>query len=165
MKLKRIASLMVLAGATLLSNSVRAEEEFTGDKKLACEAILCLSTGSRPSECSPSMDRYFGIKKKKLSDTLDARRDFLSICPAANESSEMVSLVQYLSRGAGRCDAASLNRDLYRALGSGGDAGYYDEYIEDKLPSYCAQYWGHEYVDESLLTVRYDKDLGRWVDQ
>lgn len=36
-----------------------------GDEKLSCEAILCLSTSSRPSECSESINRYFSISLKK----------------------------------------------------------------------------------------------------
>lgn len=38
--------------------------ELTGDTKLACEAILCLSSGTRPGECGPSLSRYFGISHK-----------------------------------------------------------------------------------------------------
>ena len=28
--------------------------ELSGDTKLACEAILCLSSGTRPGECGPA---------------------------------------------------------------------------------------------------------------
>ena len=28
-------------------------QELSGDTKLACEAILCLSSGTRPGECGP----------------------------------------------------------------------------------------------------------------
>lgn len=55
--------------------------ELTGDTKLACEAILCLSSGTRPSECSPSLNRYFSIKEKKMKDTIKARANFLRLCP------------------------------------------------------------------------------------
>ncbi|WP_368044266.1 TrbM/KikA/MpfK family conjugal transfer protein [uncultured Bilophila sp.] len=40
--------------------------ELSGDTKLACEAILCLSSGTRPGECGPALSRYFGISKKKM---------------------------------------------------------------------------------------------------
>ena len=66
-----------------------------GDEKLSCEAILCLSTSARPSECSESISRYFSISLKKWSDTIKARRNFLNICPvgaAANEDKNFVSL-------------------------------------------------------------------------
>lgn len=81
----------------------------TGDTRLACEALLCLSSGSRPSECSPSINRYFSIKHKHFSDTLKSRRNFLNLCPASKEQG-MPQLVNALVNGAGRCDAAELNR-------------------------------------------------------
>jgi hypothetical protein len=57
---------------------------FTGDKKLACEAVLCLAaTGTRPGECLPSIRRYFSINLKRWSDTVKARANFLAMCPAA----------------------------------------------------------------------------------
>ena len=76
--------------ASILSVSVmataQADDQFlTGDTKLSCEAILCLSTGSRPGECSPSIKRYFSINHKKLSDTIKARRNFLNMCPSSKE--------------------------------------------------------------------------------
>lgn len=66
--------------ATIFSININASE-LTGDTKLACEALLCLSSGTRPSECSPSLNRYFSIKEKKWKDTIKARADFLKLCP------------------------------------------------------------------------------------
>lgn len=66
--------------ASLIMATARAEI-FTGDTRLACEAILCLSTGNRPSECAPSINRFFSISFRKWSKTLRARRNFLSLCP------------------------------------------------------------------------------------
>ena len=57
----------------------------TGDKKLACEAVMCLSSGTRPSECNPALHRYFSIHHRKLGDTIRARRDFLRQCPASGD--------------------------------------------------------------------------------
>jgi len=48
--------------------------ELSGDTKLACEAILCLSSGTRPSECAPSIRRFFSIKHKKLHKQLSPFR-------------------------------------------------------------------------------------------
>ena len=59
-------------------------QELSGDTKLACEAILCLSSGTRPGECGPSLSRYFGISHKKWKDTVKSRRNFLNQCPAGN---------------------------------------------------------------------------------
>ena len=43
----------------LFTAQAKADDTLTGDTKLACEAILCLSTGSTPDECSPSLNHYF----------------------------------------------------------------------------------------------------------
>lgn len=38
--------------------------ELTGDTKLACEAILCLSSGTRPGECGPALSDTSGSAKR-----------------------------------------------------------------------------------------------------
>ncbi|WLW63623.1 TrbM/KikA/MpfK family conjugal transfer protein [Achromobacter aegrifaciens] len=124
-----------------------------GDKRLACEAILCLSSGTRPSECAPSLSRYFGISMKKLSDTLEARRDFLSLCPASGESQAMKDLVRAISQGAGRCDAKALNSALGAWQGTTEDGR---RIVSNKRPSYCSIYESHE------LTA-FDGELPRYV--
>ncbi|MEY0665276.1 TrbM/KikA/MpfK family conjugal transfer protein [Providencia rettgeri] len=128
---------------------------FTGDTKLACEAILCLSSSTRPSECAPSLARYFGINKEFWSDTVRARRNFLDLCPASSEKG-MPDLVSAIVNGAGRCDAAYLNKKLYeekkeqRCSGSGKDPScWFDTYyrIKNELPNYCQIYVNHEWTD------------------
>ncbi|MBB1597478.1 TrbM/KikA/MpfK family conjugal transfer protein [Achromobacter sp. UMC46] len=143
--------------------SVNVGDVLEGDKRLACEAILCLSSGSRPSECTPSLSRYFGINMKKLSDTLEARRDFLSLCPASEDSKEMSDLVRAISQGAGRCDAAALNIALrsWRGNDEGGSI------ISNKRPGYCNVYASHEYTafDDGLpLYVGTPDEGGFWVE-
>lgn len=141
-KLFALAALMLALGST--ANTASAQDVLTGDTRLACEAILCLSSGTRPSECAPSLSHYFNITKRKLSDTLRARLDFLNLCPVASQTPEMQSLVSAISRGAGRCDAPSLNSTL--AMWSGNsDSGY--TMINNKMPDYCAAYTGHSYTD------------------
>jgi len=97
--------------ATAHAFDISSIEELTGDKKLACEAILCLSSSARPSECSPSLDRYYDIKKDKWKDTRKARKNFLNLCPASSETG-MPSLIDAISDGAGYCDAAQLNKNI-----------------------------------------------------
>lgn len=152
--LRRLMALFIMGAsyATALGSAVAAAE-LTGDTRLACEAILCLSSGSRPSECSPSLSRYFGINKKKLSDTLSARQDFLSLCPASEDSKEMRDLVRAISQGAGRCDAVSLNSALGVWRGTTED-GY--PMVSNKRPGYCNAYSSHEYT-------AFDDDLPRYV--
>lgn len=159
---------------------------FTGDVKLACEAVLCLSSGTRPSECAPALSRYFGINKKFWSDTVNARKNFLQLCPTSSDAG-MPELVNAIANGAGRCDAAYLNKFLYetkrqeRCSGSGKDPScWYETYyrIKNELPSYCRAYINHEWTDLNS-TLRYEgtpewikedsvagwnNSGGRWVD-
>ncbi|ENO0651419.1 conjugal transfer protein TrbM, partial [Campylobacter jejuni] len=51
--------------SVITSSNIFADDVLTGDTKLACEAILCLSSGTRPAECGPSLARYFAIHFKK----------------------------------------------------------------------------------------------------
>lgn len=161
---KLSAALVGFAVAFGAAGEAAAQEDLlTGDTRLACEAVLCLSSGTRPSECSPSLSRYFGIKKRKLSDTLEARLDFLEMCPASNQTPEMTGLVQAISRGAGRCDAASLNRSL--TFWNGGHDGQI--HIGNQLPDYCTRYTGHEYTDLGDGEARYvgvPERGGHWVE-
>jgi hypothetical protein len=67
----------------------------------------------RPA-CSPSLDHYFDIKKYSKhgldwSATVDARRSFLSQCPASTDQG-MPERIDAISRGAGKCDPEYLNR-------------------------------------------------------
>lgn len=160
---KLIAAVLGLAVASGAAGEAAARDDLlTGDTRLACEAVLCLSTGTRPSECSSSLSRYFGIRKKKLSDTLKARVDFLEMCPASNQTPEMTSLVRAIAHGAGRCDAASLNRSLTYWSGDDGQV-----YIGNQLPDYCTRYTGHQYTDLADGQARYvgvPERGGHWVE-
>ena len=134
----------------------------TGDTRLACEAILCLSTGTRPGECSPSLHRYFSISHRKLSDTIRARGNFLNLCPVANQTPEMSLLVNAMANGAGRCDAASLNVTLLSW-----DWNSETVLIGNQMPGYCAVYTGHAYTDFSGTQPRYvgtPERGGYWVE-
>ena len=140
-----------------------------GDPRLACEAILCLSSGTHPSECAPSLSRYFGINERKFSDTIRARINFLNLCPVASQTPEMQSLVSAISHGAGRCDAASLNRTLVFWIWDEGTGRGPKTYIGNRMPDYCSAYTGHAYTDfnTSGTLPRYvgtPKKGGSWVE-
>lgn len=106
----------------------------TGDTRLACEAILCLSVVAAPSACRPALQRYFGIRPRKLSDLVRQRLQFLQLCPASSQTPAMRALVSAMSHGAGRCDAASLNAVL---ITEGLDGR---RTVSDQLPDYCRVY-------------------------
>jgi hypothetical protein len=142
-----------------------AQDRLSGDAKIACEAILCLSSGQRPDECMPSLRRYFSINPRRLTDMIRARLSFLNLCPTANDSStQMPSLVAAIAAGAGRCDAASLNMTL--AVYTGGESQDGASYIMNALPNYCSAYVNHTYAD--LSGPAYFGTLGaggRWYDR
>lgn len=77
----------VLAALAFLPFQVSAQDTLLGDKRLACEAILCLATPTRPQECAASVARYFSISLKKFKDTMKARKKFLSMCPQSDAES------------------------------------------------------------------------------
>ena len=137
--------LIAATAATLIAGHIapaRAEDGvFEGVTRLACEALLCLSSSVRPGACSPSLSYYFDIVKKTMSGTISARLDFLNLCPVASQTSEMQSLVSAISRGAGRCDTASLNRMQYYDPVSGAS------YVSNQYPAYCNAYYSHSYTD------------------
>ena len=116
-----------------------------------CLSPPCLATSARPSECSPSLSRYFSIHKRKWSDTVRARANFLSLCPVSDQTPEMRSLVNAMANGAGRCDAASLNVTLL--VWNSWDADGGKVLINNPMPGYCVAYTGHQYTDLSLITT------------
>lgn len=137
-----------------------AVDLLTGDTRLACEALLCLSSGTRPSECRPSIQKYFSISHRKFKDTLKARKNFLNLCPTAHDANaNMPTLVNTIVEGAGRCDASYLNRhnisyrsvQKYQCSNSGRErlCGYVtvkERYINPTVPNYCKVYKDHEYT-------------------
>ncbi len=132
-----------------------------GVERLACEALLCLSSGTRPSECSPALAHYFGIQKRIMPDTIEARFSFLRMCPMGMWPGEMTELADAISRGAGRCTADELNL-LLRFLNSN-----QQEEIRSTMPDYCRVYFGHGYTDLGNLKPKYvgqPRLGGRWVE-
>jgi hypothetical protein len=99
------------------------------------------------------------------------------MCPSSNEP-HMPALINALVNGAGRCDAAELNRmgsasytvQKYVRAGKGGREGWYEpvkvSYIRNTKPAYCAAYFSHEWttVAEQVRYVGEEKNGGRWVD-
>lgn len=166
MQVKQFFSLVAIVAAALVAipGTASAQEVLTGDTRLACEAVLCLASGTRPSECTPSLQRYFSITARKLSDTIKERGNFLRLCPASNQTPEMSNLVNAMANGAGRCDAQALNMYLQTWWGDR-DSGITQ--ISNQMPSYCAAYTNHTYTDFGGTIPRYlgtpDRG-GYWVE-
>ncbi|CAM3874791.1 TrbM/KikA/MpfK family conjugal transfer protein [Bordetella tumulicola] len=175
------AGAMALVCALVPAAHAASADLLTGNTRLACEATLCLSTGAQPSECSPSLNHYFGIKKYShgsldWSATVSARRAFLSQCPASSDQG-MPERIDAISRGAGKCDPDYLNRTYaatayrWRKRSLGGDSGdiIYDVHAIptvslNKLPAYCVTYNDHAWTyDLSVRYVGVPAMGGHWV--
>lgn len=178
---KKLATAIILSSVSLtafssgsLGPKSLANDLLQGDERTACEAILCLSSGTRPNECAPPIRRYFSIKHRKLGDTLHARRNFLNMCPASKEQG-MPELINAIANGAGRCDAAELNRinrstytkRVRETTGRYSDRGWITvevPYIRNAKPAYCNAYHEHGWTAIGTRYVGDEKNGGRWVD-
>lgn len=84
MKIK--TSIAALVFATSLPMSAGAQNVLTGDTRLACEALMCLMAPTRPAECAQAITKYFSIRLRRFHQTLNARRNFLKLCPRQEAS-------------------------------------------------------------------------------
>ncbi|WP_313397405.1 TrbM/KikA/MpfK family conjugal transfer protein [Acinetobacter variabilis] len=185
MMLKLLPVIALFVSSSLLAEDNYSEQLLTGDTKLACEAVLCLSTGKRPDECDPALTKYFSITAKKLKDQIKKRRKFLQLCPASKEQG-MPELTDAIVNGAGRCDPDYLNKTLIQTKktsrckdvpGSMGEQCYQTTWhrISSTLPNYCKVYTSNAYTDLGLTFSgvsewQKDKDFskaptGKWVSQ
>ena len=150
-----LAGLVGMVGAAKVGPAL-SQETLSGDTKLACEAIICLSTGQRPDQCTPPIQRYFSISFRRISDTLRGRTNFLNLCPKGGDA-QMDALVKGIVNGAGACDAATLNSTL----------GMWTEdssspVISSTLPDYCVAYYTHPYTNLANSQPQYVDD--HWVE-
>lgn len=141
-------------------NSVYAYDYdiLSGDKRTACEVLLCMSSKKRFSveECNKPIRKYFSIKKYhhgsfSLSRTIKARKDFLKLCPSSNNDKKMESLVDAISnlKDENLCKAQELNKTIEKRN---------DQYRTTiKMPSYCEVLFNHEYTDLKLPKYTCDK--------
>lgn len=85
MKTIQIVATIAVCVPFLYQPSATAQD-LTAMQALACEATLCLSTGGPPTECKPSLKKYFSIVFSKPWKTAQARKNFLKLCPDVSES-------------------------------------------------------------------------------
>ena len=86
----------------------------TGDERTACEVILCLSSGTRPSECNPPIRKFLSIKARKWHQTVTKRKNFLKLCPNENNDSSINSAIEGIANSNPvDCSAAALNQRFY----------------------------------------------------
>ncbi len=146
-KLSLIASLLLFIGSNAFADDI-----LTGDTKLACEAILCLSSGTRPAECGPSLARYFAIHFKKPWKTIDARKAFLNLCPIQNDTNVEDLVLKNLvddvlpSSDPRQCTPNYLNTQVetQRSYSTFGIMSYR---INPNMPNFCHALINHAYTD------------------
>lgn len=180
------ALLSSLTGFNYASASV-----LSGDAKIACEVILCLSSGTRPSECNAPIRKYFSIKLNKPWKTINARRNFLALCPT-NSDQETVKQLSQLGLNSDEqdskfnelkndlvqlendCSAKTLNSRIeYKSYRE--DKHVYHKYrINPYLPESCKKLNNHEWTqlklpiytgDYSWVYYRSEIDRNVWVEQ
>lgn len=134
------SSLLVAAVVAHMAGGTLYAQDLGGETQMSCAAILCLASSQRPPECNPPIAYYFAITRWRFWETLQARLDFLNLCPVAGAPG-MASMKSALVYGAGRCDAATLNVELF-VEGQRNAPGY----VMNAMPDYCSAYFGHQYV-------------------
>lgn len=148
---------LFISGVSYGSNNA-GSDLLTGSTKLACEAILCLSTSTRPSECAPSLAAYFGIKDpKSWAKTLSKRRSFLDLCPVTDDGDVdelLSSLKDDINVLKTECTADALNKitDSYATYGGKDRLPEYYYRTTSEVPTYCVDLAKHSYTDIKLPT-------------
>ncbi len=144
--------------AHLAAAPAQAQRQLDGDAKLACEALLCLAASARPSECLPSIRRYFSISFRRFGDTLRGRLNFLNMCPIVSQP-HMTAYKNSIIHGAGRCDAANINQANFTSMGDG------ESYIGNVMPTYCVAYYGNG-LQQAVAPVYVGTPMqgGHWVE-
>ena len=75
-----VASVLTVSAQIAMTSSGQAQI-LTGDARLACEALLCLSAvGNAPGECSKALAKYEAMKAQLWFNPL-AVYNFLKGCP------------------------------------------------------------------------------------
>lgn len=115
--MKKVILLSSLVFGVISTNAIKLEV-LTGDTKLACEAMLCLASPVKPSECSAALARYFSIDAKRWSQVVTKRRNFLNLCPV--DASSDPQMYQYkndiLVNLDGECSTTALNNRIENTI-------------------------------------------------
>jgi hypothetical protein len=79
-KMMIIASMLIVLAQAVVTPRAHTQV-LTGDARLACEALLCLSAvGNAPGECSKALAKYEAMKAQLWFNPL-AVYNFLKLCP------------------------------------------------------------------------------------
>ena len=143
--------LCLVALLSMVSPVIGQSGVFTGLTRLSCEALLCLSSGVRPSPCNPALSHYFGINKVTWPATVAARLQFLNSCPTGNPG-----LARVIANGAGHpaCDLRQIRQrlnTLSRYIGIGHNEPLEPARYQYLIPAHCRDYFSHPLTSDFLL--------------
>ncbi|BDL74004.1 hypothetical protein THJ017_17750 (plasmid) [Campylobacter jejuni] len=100
-------------------NSVNALDLqlLSGDTRTSCEVILCLASPVKPPECASSLAKYFSIHFKKPWKTIQARKEFLNLCPidTTNDPEMYKYKNDILVNLDGECSTTALNQRIEKS--------------------------------------------------
>lgn len=105
MKTKHIIAAVAALMPIVYMQSAKAQD-LSAMATLACEATLCLSSGEQPTECTPSLNKYFSIVFTKPWKTIQARKNFLKLCPDVTEADANQAAAQSVQQDEGSSAAA-----------------------------------------------------------
>mgnify|MGYP003482222161 FL=1 len=162
MKKVTFGAMAIMLGLSI--NLLADENELTGDRRTACEVLLCLSSGQRPGECNPPLRHFYSIKGKKPGDTLKKRRKFLELCPTdSGNTATNIILADYkgmlASVNPDECKPEYLNNQFQNINRDTHIKYYRNNYltsdsiknsytrINPNMPSHCPTFINHEYTD------------------
>lgn len=165
MKKVTFVAMAIMLGLSI--NLLADENELTGDRRTACEVLLCLSSGQRPSECDPALRHFYSIKDKKPWKTLQKRRNFLELCPTdTGDTATNIILADYkgmlASVNPDECKPEWLNNQFQNINRDTHIKYYRNNYltsdsienrytrINPNIPSHCPTFINHEYTDYKM---------------
>jgi hypothetical protein len=165
MKKVTFVAMAIMLGLSI--NLLADENELTGDRRTACEVLLCLSSGQRPSECDPALRHFYSIKDKKPWKTLQKRRNFLELCPTdTGDTATNIILADYkgmlASVNPDECKPEWLNNQFQNINRDTHIKYYRNNYltsdsienrytrINPNMPSHCPTFINHEYTDYKM---------------
>ncbi len=162
--MKKILSMLLIFSSLSFAQKIDLST-LSGDKGLACEALLCLSSGTRPSECKRSIKRFFSIWHHKWWKTLRDRKAFLGLCPVGggnfngfslgNDDKEFKKLKNIIVNLKEDCSIKNLNRVETKTVKAWTKNVYNDDYgynyithfrINPKLTESCKALMSSKYT-------------------
>ncbi|WP_072228573.1 TrbM/KikA/MpfK family conjugal transfer protein [Campylobacter coli] len=161
---KKVNLAIMFMLSSLFALNLNANDVLTGDRRTACEVLLCLSSGQRPSECDPALKHFYSIKGKKAGDTLKKRKKFLELCPTdSGNTATNIILADYkgmlASVNPDECKPEYLNKQFQNINRDTHIKYYRNNYltsdsiknsytrINPNMPSHCPTFINHEYTD------------------